>query len=230
MNDSKQTGFSENITPMQAVQMQLELKDRVRQLNEFTKLEYVCGIDLSIIKKHKKLICGIVNFKYPEMETVERVSKVVDETFPYIPGLLSFREGPAIIETLMDLKHEPDLLVFDGQGIAHPRGLGIASHIGIIFDKPAMGIAKKRLFGEYTEPEKDAGSFTHLLHTIDKKVIGAALRTKKNVKPVFVSVGHKITLDKSIELAKEFTKGYRIPEPTRQAHIFVNEVRKQMPA
>ncbi|HSG31709.1 MAG TPA: endonuclease V, partial [Thermodesulfobacteriota bacterium] len=184
--------------------------------------------DLSVIKEQKKLISGIVSFSYPGMEIIERVSRVVDETFPYIPGLLSFREGPAILQTLEELNHKPDLMVFDGQGIAHPRGLGIASFIGVLTGIPSFGIAKKKLFGDYTEPDVKAGSVSNLYHPEDKSIIGSVVRTKTKVKPVFVSVGHKISLDKSVELALEFTRGYRLPEPTRQAHLFVNEVRREM--
>lgn len=228
MESNRSVGFIENITPVEAKELQLELRDKIVSENEFNKIETLCGIDLSIIKDDKKLICGIVNFKYPELEIIEKVSRVVDETFPYIPGLLSFREGPAILKTLKDLKYTPDLLVFDGHGIAHPRGVGIASHIGVLLNMPTMGIAKKKLFGDYAEPETEAGRFSNLYHPEDNSVIGAVLRTKKKVKPVFVSVGHKITLDKAIELCNTFHRGYRIPEPTRQAHLFVTEVRRDL--
>ncbi|NIP38893.1 MAG: endonuclease V, partial [Candidatus Dadabacteria bacterium] len=203
MNLDNIKNFTGKISIKDAMELQTELSGKVIRKNGFKKLKIISGIDLSVIKEDKKLICGIVSFSYPEFEIIERVSKVVYETFPYIPGLLSFREGPAILQTLKELNHEPDLMVFDGQGIAHPRGLGIASFIGVLTDKPSFGIAKKRLFGEYTEPERESGSTSNLYHPEDKSVIGAALRTKKNVKPVFVSVGHKISLDKSVELALE---------------------------
>jgi len=220
--------FKGNISVKDAKELQLKLSKKVSLDSPLDKIDIIGGIDLSIIKDDKKLICGIVNFTYPELEIIEQVSRVVNETFPYIPGLLSFREGPAILETMKDLKHAPDLLVFDGHGIAHPRGLGIASYIGVLLDKPTIGIAKKKLFGNYEQPENEAGKFSYLLHPLDKKVIGAVLRTKNNVNPVFVSVGHKITLEKALELCLVFIRGYRIPEPTRQAHMFVNEVRREM--
>ena len=228
MDSTDPKNFKKNITPKKARELQLKLREKVTEKNQFDKIKIICGIDLSIIKDNKILICGIVNFTYPELEIIEQVSRVVNETFPYIPGLLSFREGPAILETMKDLKHAPDLLVFDGHGIAHPRGLGIASYIGVLLDKPTIGIAKKKLFGNYEQPENEAGKFSYLLHPLDKKVIGAVLRTKNNVNPVFVSVGHKITLEKALELCLVFIRGYRIPEPTRQAHMFVNEVRREM--
>jgi len=226
LNDLK--NFSGNISVKVAKDLQLKLSKKVSLDSPLDKIDIIGGIDLSIIKEDKKLICGIVNFSYPSLEIIERVSRVVDETFPYIPGLLSFREGPAILETMEDLKHEPDLLVFDGHGIAHPRGLGIASFIGVLLDRPTMGIAKKKLFGTYTEPENKPEKFSYLYHPVNKSIIGAVLRTRKNVKPVFVSLGHKITLDKAIELSIAFHKGYRIPEPTRQAHMFVAKVRREM--
>ena len=226
LNDLK--NFSGNISVKVAKDLQLKLSKKVSLDSPLDKIDIIGGIDLSIIKEDKKLICGIVNFSYPSLEIIERVSRVVDETFPYIPGLLSFREGPAILKTMKDLKHTPDLLVFDGHGIAHPRGLGIASYIGVLLDNPAIGIAKKKLFGNYSEPGNEAGKFSYLLHPLDKRVIGAVLRTKKNVKPVFVSVGHKITLEKALELCHVFIQGYRIPEPTRQAHMFVTKVRREM--
>ena len=226
LNDFKK--FKGKVSVKDAKELQLKLSKRVRLDSPLDKIDIIGGIDLSIIKEDKKLICGIVNFSYPGLEIIERVSRVVDESFPYIPGLLSFREGPAILETLKDLKHTPDLLVFDGHGIAHPRGLGIASFIGVLLDRPTMGIAKKKLFGNYEEPENEAGKFSYMYHPVNKFIIGAVLRTKKNVKQVYVSIGHKITLEKVIELSISFHKGYRIPEPTRQAHLFVNEVRREM--
>jgi len=226
LNDFKK--FKGKISVKDAKELQLKLSKKVRLDSPLDKIDIISGIDLSIIKEEKKLICGIVNFSYPGLEIIERVSRVVDEAFPYIPGLLSFREGPAILQTMQDLTHEPDLLVFDGQGIAHPRGLGIASFIGVLLDRPTMGIAKKKLFGTYTEPENKPEKFSYLYHPTDESTIGAVLRTRKNVKPVYVSVGHKITLDKVIELSIAFHRGYRIPEPTRRAHLFVNEVRREM--
>ncbi|NIS09623.1 MAG: endonuclease V, partial [Candidatus Dadabacteria bacterium] len=168
MNIDDIKNFSGKIGVKDAKELQNELSTKVIQKNGFKKLQIISGIDLSIIKEKKKLISGIVSFSYPRMEIIERVSRVVDETFPYIPGLLSFREGPAILQTLDDLKHTPDLLVFDGQGIAHPRGLGIASFIGVLTGIPSFGIAKKKLFGEYTEPDIEAGSHSDLLHPEDK--------------------------------------------------------------
>src|SRR3990167_1280390 len=178
-----------------------------------------------ILKKEKKLICGIVLFSYPDLTEIERVYTVSDEKFPYIPGLLAFREGPAIIETFKRLRQRPDLLIIDGQGIAHPRGFGIACHVGVLLDIPAMGIAKKRLYGKYAEPGEKRGSWSPLLSK-EGDVIGSVLRTRDNTKPVFVSPGHKIDMESAREIALVCARGYRIPEPTRRADIYVAELKK----
>ncbi len=138
-----------------------------------------------------------------------------------IPNLLSFRESPILLKAITKIKSEPDVIILDAQGIAHPRGIGLASHIGLLLDKPSIGCAKTRLIGEYDEVGEEAGNYT-LLKT-KEKTIGAVLRTRKKVKPVFISPGHKIDLDTSIDLVLKSCRGYRLPEPTRQAH---NPVKK----
>ncbi len=140
---------------------------------------------------------------------------------PYIPGLLSFRETPAIIEALKKINKEPDVILIDGQGIAHPRSFGIASHIGVIYDKPAIGVAKSKLIGEFNSIGDRKGEYSFLIYK--NKIIGAALRTKNNVKPIFVSIGNKITLEKAIEITLKFCTKYRLPEPVRLAHIYVTK-------
>jgi len=151
---------------------------------------------------------------------------VSDERFPYIPGLLAFREGPAIIETFKKLRQRPDLLIIDGQGIAHPRGFGIACHVGVLLDIPAMGIAKKRLYGNYDEPGEKRGSSSPLMSK-EGDVIGSVLRTRDNTKPVFVSPGHRLDTESAREIALQCARGYRIPEPTRRADIYVAELKKR---
>ncbi|MDQ2753160.1 MAG: endonuclease V, partial [Bacteroidota bacterium] len=142
---------------------------------------------------------------------------------PYIPGLLAFREVPALSKAWENLTRKPDVLVLDGHGIAHPRRMGIATHFGIALQTPTMGCAKSLLTGKYVEPGMEAGSVSDLFHK--DELIGKVLRTKKNVKPVFISPGNLITMDESLELIKQCVGKYRIPEPTRLAHLFVNELR-----
>ena len=208
-----------------ALEFQRELSKKVIIKKELKELRTVAGADLSILKNEKKLICGIVLFSYPDLTEIERVYTVSDEKFPYIPGLLAFREGPAIIETFKQLVRKPDLLIIDGQGIAHPRGFGIACHVGVLLDIPAMGIAKKRLYGKYAEPGEKRGSWSPLLSK-EGDVIGSVLRTRDNTKPVFVSPGHKIDTESAREIALVCARGYRIPEPTRRADIYVAELKK----
>ena len=143
--------------------------------------------------------------------------------FPYIPGLLSFREAPILLRAFRKLKNNPDIVLFDGQGIAHPRRFGLASHMGLVLDKPSIGCAKSRLVGEYSSVENTAGAYSKLIY--GNKVVGVVLRTKKNTKPIFVSPGHKINLSLAIRITLKTCCGYRIPEPTRQAHLLVNKLR-----
>lgn len=210
----------------EAFRLQKELSKRVVRKNDYGRIRTVAGADLAILTRHKKLLCGIIVFSYPGLEPIEKVHCAVEEKFPYIPGLLAFREAPAIVETLKKVKNKPDIIMIDGQGLAHPRSFGIACHIGVVLNVPTIGVAKKRLFGEYTEPEKLKGSWSKLKNKSDNEVIGAVVRTKDNVKPVFVSIGNRIDLESSVKLTLDCSAGYRIPEPTRQADRFVSQLKK----
>jgi len=158
-----------------------------------------------------------------ELEHMETVTAQLETTFPYIPGLLSFREAPVCLEVVKQLRHEPDLFVIDGQGVAHPRRFGLASHLGLFLDKPTIGCAKSRLIGTYEEPGPEKGAYSPLYDR--DEVIGAVVRTRARVKPVFVSVGHKCTLEDAIRLTLACTGRYRIPEPTRLPHQAVSRLR-----
>ncbi len=167
-------------------------------------------------RKHISIFASVIVFELHTMQKIEAVTASGRVDFPYIPGLLSFRESPILLKAITKIKSEPDVIILDAQGIAHPRGIGLASHIGLLLDKPSIGCAKTRLIGEYDEVGEEAGNYT-LLKT-KEKTIGAVLRTRKNVKPVFISPGHKIDLGTSIELVLKSCRGYRLPEPIRQAH------------
>ena len=208
-----------------ALDFQKRLRRSIIGERSFGELKTVAGADISILKSEKKLICGIIVFSYPDLTEIERVYSEVEENFPYIPGLLAFREGPAIIETYGKLAVKPDVLILDGQGTAHPRGVGIACHVGVLLDVPAMGIAKSRLYGSFEEPGTEKGSWTPLASR-GGECIGAVLRTKDRTKPVFVSPGHRIDLESALEIALACSKGLRIPEPTRLADKYVAELKK----
>lgn len=210
----------------EAFAFQRELRNKVIKKNGFDEIKTVAGSDLAILTEQKRLVCGIIIFSYPELEEIEHVWEVVDENFPYIPGLLAFREGPAILETFKKIKNKPDIIMIDGQGIAHPRGFGVASHVGVLLDIPSIGVAKKRLYGKYSEPSDLQGSCNPLRNS--RETIGAVLRTKNKVKPVFVSVGNKIDLKTAVKVTLNCSRGYRIPEPTRLADIYVSQLKKEI--
>ena len=164
---------------------------------------------------------SVVVFELKTMKMIEAVTASGKVDFPYIPGLLSFRESPILLKAFAKIRSAPDVVIFDAQGIAHPRGIGLASHMGLLLDKPSIGCAKTRLIGDYHEIGEEVGCYSHL--TVKGKIVGAVLRTRKNVKPVFVSPGHKIDLDTSIDLVLNSCRGYRLPEPIREAHNLVKK-------
>jgi len=214
-----------NLTPKEAVGLQLKLKKKLIFNSDFNieGVKLVAGADVSYSKKENMVYGVAVILAFPDLKVIEKKWAKKEAEFPYIPGLLAFREGPVLLEAFEKIEHEPDIIFFDGHGISHPRGLGIASHLGVLLSKPSIGVAKKNLVGEVFEPAKTKGSTTSILK--DGKEIGKVLRTREKVKPVYVSVGHKIDLKKAVDLTLKATGKYRIPEPIRQAHIFSNEVR-----
>jgi deoxyribonuclease V len=171
-------------------------------------------VDVSV--RDRQARSAVVLLSFPELEPFEAATAERPATFPYVPGLLAFREGPVVLEALRRLTERPDLLVFDAQGLAHPRRMGLATHMGVLLDMPSVGCAKSRLCGEYTEPDAKKGSWTRLWHS--DEVIGAVVRTRDNVKPVFVSIGHRVSLEMAIELVVDCAPNYRLPETTRWAH------------
>jgi endonuclease-3 related protein len=208
-----------------AVDIQEKYKSRLITVNRTKKIKYVAGADVSYSKGSDKIYSSVVVMAYPGMEVVEEAWAEGTSGFPYIPGVLSFREGPIVLEAFAKLRTKPDLLIFDGQGLAHPRGFGLASHMGVLLDIPAIGCAKTVLVGEYDEPDASRGSKSPMVYK--GNTVGIALRTKDTVNPVFVSVGHKVDLKFACKAVLECAKGYRLPEPTRRAHILVNKIRKE---
>jgi len=213
-----------DITPDEAIKIQNELRHLVRVENLSGKINYIAGADISFDKGSNIVYAGVVVLKFPELVEIDRSLVITEVKFPYIPGLLSFRESPALIQAWEKIKITPDIVVIDGQGIAHPRRFGIASHFGILIDRPTIGCAKSLLVGRYEEPGEKAGNYSYLYDS--GEIIGVALRTRDNVQPVFVSIGHKITLEESIKIIMQTVRGYRIPEPTRHAHNLVNALRR----
>ena len=215
------------MTYREAVACQEELRDRLIIPDEDSgrPITTVAGADISYAWKSDRFFAAILLFSFPGMEIIEEVTAEETVTFPYIPGLLSFREGSALLKACQRLTRLPDVMIFDGQGIAHPRGIGLASHMGLMLDIPAIVCAKSLLVGRYAMPGEEAGTWTPLIH--DNREVGAAVRTRKRVKPVFVSPGHRIGLRRSRDIILACCRGYRLPEPTRQAHLAVNRFRKR---
>ena len=219
-----QSLHSWNLTPAAAVELQKSLRGQVRLQAPGEPIRTVAGADISFNKFEETIYAGIVVVELASMRTVEQVGIIGETRFPYVPGLLSFREAPAVLEAWALLKDVPDAMMFDGQGIAHPRRLGIASHVGLWLERPTFGCAKSVLVGRYDEPAPERGARSPL---VDKgETIGAALRTKDRVQPLFVSAGHRLDLETVVDLTLRCGGGYRQPEPTRRAHLLVNALRR----
>lgn len=202
------------VSPAEAEAIQTRLRSRVVATGGPETVRYVAGLDIGL--RGEMMRAAAVVLSYPTLEVVESALVEQPVTFPYVPGLLSFREAPAMLAALAELRHEPDLLVVDGQGIAHPRRLGIAAHLGLLLDRPTIGCAKSILTGRHEPVGEAVGDWSPL---VDRgEVVGAALRTKARVKPVYISVGHRIGLEEAVAWILRCTRGYRLPEPTRQAH------------
>jgi len=212
-----------NLSYAGAREVQTSLAGKVRLTPLRKKPKVVAGIDCAFSKDGKRILAAVVVLKLPDFELVETVSAIRKVTFPYIPGLLSFREAPVCIAAVEKLKNRPEVFIIDGQGIAHPRRLGLAAHLGLFLDMPTIGCAKSRLTGEYDELPVEKGAYTLL--TDKSEAIGAVVRTRTNVKPVFVSVGNKCVLEDAVRTVLGCAIKYRLPEPTRLAHRRVSELK-----
>ena len=184
----------------------------------------VAAADISADRFSSVLFAAVVVMSFPEMETIEVRTVVTEAVFPYVPGLLSFRELPALEKAFGELEEEPDLVLLDGHGRAHPRRLGLACHAGLLLGKPAVGVAKSVLVGKYEAPGRDRGCFSPLVD--EGETVGVALRTRTGVKPVFVSIGHMIDLEAAREIVVACAAGRRLPEPSRAAHEAANRARR----
>ncbi|HEX2908702.1 MAG TPA: deoxyribonuclease V [Phototrophicaceae bacterium] len=205
-----------NLKPPEAVALQKQLVGELITNRPIVidKLRLVAGVDVSV--KNEVSHAAVVVVSFPDLQPVETVTATQPTPFPYIPGLLSFREGPVLAEAFAQLQHEPDVFIFDGMGIAHPRRIGIAAHMGLWLQKPTVGCGKTLLTGNFVEPGLEKGSYSDLIDR--KELIGAVVRTRTGVNPVFISPGHLADLPTSIELILRCTVKYRLPEPIRMAH------------
>ena len=201
----------------QARGIQRRLSKQVLRAGEVIAPGFIAGVDIAAGKADEMAQAAVVVLSYPELRLVEVELVKGRLELPYIPGLLSFREAPLILAACRKILHTPDIMMVDGQGVAHPRRLGIASHLGLLLDVPTIGCAKSRLCGSHDIPAEEAGSYTEV---VDKgEIIGAALRTKTGVKPLYISTGHRISLENAIHWVLQCCSGYRLPEPARLAHL-----------
>ena len=201
----------------QAMEIQKQLALKVSRDGDIISPKYIAGVDVSNDRASRIAKAAVVVVSYPKLQLVEIKTTHGELGMPYIPGLLSFRESPLILKAYSKLKITPDLIIVDGQGIAHPRKMGIASHIGLILNMTTIGCAKSRLYGHCMKPSEEVGSYAEIVDNCE--IIGAVLRTKKRVKPLYVSIGNKINLKNAVYWVMQCCCGYRLPEPTRLAHL-----------
>jgi deoxyribonuclease V len=216
-----------NISVSEAKEIQLRLSKKIICKGRPGKIKFIAGVDVAYASEVSYAFCAIVIFKYPALELLNITCSNDIINFPYIPGLLSFREGPVILKTFKKLQIRPDIVIFDGHGIAHPGKLGLASHIGLLLNIPAIGCAKSVLYGKYEEPGLKKGSES-LLYDDFNMPIGIVLRSRQNVKPVFISPGHLMGIHESSGIIMKCLTRYRIPEPLRAADIQVSKYKKKV--
>jgi deoxyribonuclease V len=209
-------GHAWDLTPAEARSLQMDLAHNVETADRFGNLRTVAGIDIGFEDAGRLTRAAIAVLSMPDLRLIEQSVSRRATAFPYVPGLLSFREIPAALEALAALRATPDLLLCDGHGFAHPRRFGLACHLGWILDVPCIGAAKSRLVGSFEEPAAARGSWSPLVD--DDETIGASLRTRAGTRPVFVSIGHRVSLASAVALTLACAPRYRLPETTRQAH------------
>lgn len=209
------------VTPAEARAIQDRLRTLVVSSDSFSDVSAVAGVDVGFEQGGSVTRAAIAVLAFPGLEPIDQALVKRPTAFPYVPGLLSFREIPAILDAFSVLRVHPDLLLCDGQGYAHPRRLGLASHLGLLTDLPSIGVAKSRLIGEHSPLAETKGAWTWLRD--GSEIIGAVLRTRSGVRPVYVSIGHRISLESAIRFVLACTTRYRLPETTRQAHRLASE-------
>jgi deoxyribonuclease V len=209
--------------PEDAVKIQEQLKSKIELVSKFGTIKSIAAIDTAYSVKINRIYATAVSMTYPGLEDIERVVAEKESEFPYIPSLLSFREGPTLLKTLTRLKNCPDMIIFAGHGIAHPRLLGLASHMGLILGIPSIGCARRCLTGEYRDPPAEKGGCSSLF--VSNIECGFVYRTKANVKPMFISPGHMCSIRDALDIVVKCLREYRMPHPLRMAHLYANKYR-----
>ena len=215
-----------DVMPKDALRIQEHLRTKIIPHGRMSTPTLVAGADSAFNLRANRVFAAIVVLTFPALEAVEHVVHQEHLSFPYIPGLLSFREAPAVLRAFEKVRHNPDVVFIDGHGMSHPRSAGIACHIGVCLNTPTIGCAKSLLVGTHREPGLSRGAAAPL-YDVNHRVMGAVVRTRDRVKPVFVSVGHRISLAQAVRLTLACGKGYRIPEPTRQADLLAEQAKRK---
>ncbi|MBQ4814336.1 endonuclease V [Pseudoalteromonas luteoviolacea] len=213
-------------SPEQAQQLQHVLAEQVIKTDAFEPIKYIAGVDVAYDEVKNKVVGAVVVLDAITFEVLESQTAIEPISFPYVPGLFSFREVPPLLSAIKKLTIKPDLIVCDGQGVAHPKRCGMASHLGVLLNIPTIGCGKTKLLGEYAPPAEQKGSHSDLID--NQQCIGKVLRTQNGIKPVFVSIGHKVSLATAVEWIDKLTPKYRLPETTRQADQLVNRCLKNI--
>ena len=234
-----------NLTPQEARRLQEELRQKWEGLDRLGTIRTVAGADAAFViqgsqalshsrprtgRNANRAIAGVIVYRFPEMEELERACAVRPLQFPYVPGLLSFREIPVLLAALKKLRQVPDLIFCDAHGYAHPRRFGLASHLGVLLDLPTIGCAKSLLTGKETQLGRERGAWSAVVDADargEEEVIGAAVGTREGVRPVYVSQGHRVSLETAIRLTLQVADGFRIPRPTREADHYVNAMKRE---
>jgi len=213
------------VTPAEAREIQVRLRERMEADDCLGEVRYVAGADVALDLRRGRAIAGVIVYAFPEMEEVERRWAARALRFPYVPGLLSFREAPVLLTAFRKVRRAPDVIFCDAQGYAHPRRFGLACHLGVLLERATVGCAKSRLIGEHAEPGRKAGDWAALVDAGER--IGAVVRTREGVKPIYVSQGNRVSLERAIELVLAVCDEYRIPRPTREADHWVERLKKE---
>jgi deoxyribonuclease V len=205
-----------DLAPKEAIALQARLRDRIERADRIGAVRRVAGVDVGFERDGRVTRAAVAVLDYPGLALAEQAVVRVPTRFPYVPGLLSFREAPAVLAAFERLRLAPDLILYDGQGIAHPRRFGIASHLGLLLDCPSIGVAKTRLVGEHRAPANRRGAWAPLCDA--SETLGAVLRTRAGAKPLYVSIGHRVSLESAVRWTMACVTRYRLPETTRRAH------------
>lgn len=205
-----------HLTPTEAIALQKELAIQVITRDQFGPVNFVAGVDVGFEEQNTITRAAVAVLSFPKLQLVDYAIARRSTDFPYIPGLLSFREIPAVLDALNQLQQLPDVVLCDGQGIAHPRRFGIACHLGVITGLPTIGVGKSRLIGQYEEVPQERGLWSSLMDKGER--VGAVLRTRAGIQPLYISSGHKVSLESAISLVMSCTTRYKLPETTRWAH------------